>query len=212
MYRYCSKCRKSLKACICDWIKTLSTSVELIILQHSKEENRPMGTARILSLSLPNSRLIVGEDFSDNVELNGLLSESEVEHVILYPSEKSTDIQAFKQVQDPDRRFGDEKRLRVILLDGTWKKAFKMWQVSNNLRDLTCIHLPTDLQGNYRIRKAPSSNSLSTVEAGYHILSLLEPENDFSPLLEAFDNMIEFQIKQMPPGVFEKNYLSKLSD
>lgn len=171
-----------------------------------------MGTARILSLSLPNSRLIVGEDFSDDLELNGLLCESGVEHVILYPSEKSTDIQAFKQVQVPDRRLGDDKKLRVILLDGTWKKAFKMWQVSSNLRDLTCIHLPTDLQGNYRIRKAPSSNSLSTVEAGYHILSLLEPENDFSPLLEAFDNMIEFQIKQMPPGVFEKNYLSKLSD
>ncbi|MDW1912858.1 DTW domain-containing protein, partial [Vibrio sp. 707] len=37
----------------------------------------------------------------------------------------------------------------------------------------------------------------------------LEPDNDFSPLLNAFDRMIEFQIAQMPPGVFEKNYLNK---
>jgi DTW domain-containing protein YfiP len=74
---------------------------------------------------------------------------------------------------------------------------------------LPLIRLPDDLQGNYRIRKAPTDNSLSTVEAGYHILSLLEPHNDFLPLIDAFNQMIEFQIQQMPPGVFEKNYLSE---
>ncbi|MEF1187103.1 DTW domain-containing protein, partial [Vibrio sinaloensis] len=96
----------------------------------------------------------------------------------------------------------------IILLDGTWKKAYKMWQLSSNLQTLPLIRLPENLQGNYRIRKAPSDNSLSTVEAGYHILQLLEPEADFSPLISAFSQMIEFQIKQMPPGVFEKNYLN----
>ncbi|MDF5479440.1 DTW domain-containing protein, partial [Vibrio parahaemolyticus] len=29
----------------------------------------------------------------------------------------------------------------------------------------------------------------------------------FTPLMRAFEKMIEFQIAQMPPGVFEKNYL-----
>ncbi|MCA2486882.1 MULTISPECIES: DTW domain-containing protein, partial [Vibrio] len=80
---------------------------------------------------------------------------------------------------------------------------------STNLHALTTVKLPEDLQGHYTIRKAPSDNSLSTVEAGFYALSLLEPDNDFSPLLNAFDRMIEFQIAQMPPGVFEKNYLNK---
>lgn len=89
------------------------------------------------------------------------------------------------------------------------EKAYKMWQLSTNLHTLTTVKLPEDLQGHYTIRKAPSDNSLSTVEAGFYALSLLEPDNDFSPLLNAFDRMIEFQIAQMPPGVFEKNYLNK---
>ncbi|NGZ93184.1 DTW domain-containing protein [Vibrio aestuarianus subsp. cardii] len=101
------------------------------------------------------------------------------------------------------------KKIRIILLDGTWKKAYKMWQLSGNLHALPSVHLPKDLVGNYRIRKAPSENSLSTVEAGYHILSLLEPTRNFQPLMTAFEQMIEFQIAQMPPGVFERNYLSK---
>ncbi|WP_373950228.1 tRNA-uridine aminocarboxypropyltransferase [Vibrio pomeroyi] len=198
MSRYCRQCSKALKACICQWVTPLESNVELIILQHPSEEHRPMGTARILSLSLKNSVTLVGEDFSDNTKLNELLADEDYQHVILYPSEHSVSVESATR---------PSKKMRVILLDGTWKKAFKIWQVSSNLHELETVHLPKDLKGNYRIRKAPSENSLSTVEAGYHLLSLLESERDFSPLLTAFDQMIQFQINQMPPGVFEKNYL-----
>lgn len=202
MSRYCSQCGKSLKACICSWIQSLSSNVELVILQHPSETNRPMGTARILKLSLANSAHFIGEDFSEHDGLNELLEDDQYRHFILYPGEAAV---LPSQVQASNI---NAQKTRVILLDGTWKKAYKMWQLSSNLHDLAMIRLPENLQGNYRIRKAPSDNSLSTVEAGYHILSLLEPERDFTPLLEAFNQMIEFQIKQMPPGVFEKNYLS----
>ncbi|MCG9543202.1 DTW domain-containing protein [Vibrio sp. Isolate33] len=198
MSRYCRQCSKALKACICQWVTPLESNVELIILQHPSEEHRPMGTARILSLSLKNSVTLVGEDFSDNTKLNELLADEDYQHVILYPSEHSVSVESATR---------PSKKMRVILLDGTWKKAFKMWQVSSNLHALETVHLPKNLKGNYRIRKAPSENSLSTVEAGYHLLSLLEGDRDFSPLLTAFDQMIQFQINQMPPGVFEKNYL-----
>lgn len=164
-----------------------------------------MGTARILSLSLKNSVTFVGEDFSEHQDLNHLLSDHKYHHAILYPGEISVSVE---QLSESNVNGTDERKLRVILLDGTWKKAFKMWQVSSNLQKLDTVHLPKDLKGNYRIRKAPSENSLSTVEAGYHLLSLLQPSRDFTPLLTAFDRMIQFQIDQMPPGVFEKNYLS----
>lgn len=202
MSRYCSQCGKSLKACICASIVPLASSVELIILQHPTEEHRPMGTARILDLSLANSMRLVGEDFSQHAQLNALLSEPDVAHYVLYPCDVSRCASELSMLSPT-------KKIRIILLDGTWKKAYKMWQLSGNLHALPSVHLPKDLVGNYRIRKAPSENSLSTVEAGYHILSLLESTRNFQPLMTAFEQMIEFQIAQMPPGVFERNYLSK---
>ncbi|WP_261882768.1 tRNA-uridine aminocarboxypropyltransferase [Vibrio pelagius] len=205
MSRYCPQCRKALKACICQWITPLESDVELIILQHPSEEHRPMGTARILSLSLENSVTFIGEDFSEHEELNLLLSDPNYQYAILYPGESSVSVE---QLSESSWNGTDKPKRRIILLDGTWKKAFKMWQVSSNLQQLVTVHLPKDLKGNYRIRKAPSENSLSTVEAGYHLLSLLQPHHEFAPLLAAFDRMIQFQIDQMPPGVFEKNYLS----
>ncbi|EGU39383.1 hypothetical protein VII00023_05127 [Vibrio ichthyoenteri ATCC 700023] len=200
MSRYCSQCGKSLKACICQWIHSLASNVELIILQHPSEAKRPMGTARILTLSLSNSHYFAGENFTEHDELNQLLREPNVRHFVLYPGEGSIEAQA--EIERSD------SKVRVILLDGTWKKAFKMWQLSVNLHSLPLLRLPTELKGNYRIRKAPSDNALSTVEAGYYILSILQPQKDFSPLIDAFEQMIQFQIDQMPAGVFEKNYRS----
>ncbi|NOH61923.1 DTW domain-containing protein [Vibrio coralliilyticus] len=201
MSRYCSQCGKSLKACICEWIQSLTSNVELVILQHPTETNRPMGTARILRLSLENSYLFEGENFTQHSELNKLLDEEGYQHFVLYPGEVSV------SHEEVAKAVSSEGKVRIILLDGTWKKAYKMWQLSENLQALPLVRLPENLQGNYRIRKAPSDNSLSTVEAGYHILTLLQPEQDFTPLLDTFNHMIDFQIKQMPPGVFEKNYL-----
>jgi len=201
MSRYCSQCGKARKACICESIIALDSQVELIILQHPTEEQRPMGTARILSLSLENCRLFVGEDFRNHSELNGLLAQPDVEHFVLYPNDVSRCVTKVS--------IRPYKKARVILLDGTWKKAFKMWQVNTQLHPLPCLHLPENLKGNYRIRKAPSDNALSTVEAGYHVLSLWQPERDFSPLLSAFQSMIDYQIKQMPEGVFARNYRSE---
>ncbi len=202
MSRYCSQCGKSHKACICSWIVPLESEVELIILQHSSEEHRPLGTARILKLSLNNCICLVGEDFSQDNTLNNLLTDNRYQHLILYPSEQSICLSELAEDERCNR-----KKTRLILLDGTWKKAYKMWQLSRNLHSLPTVKLPKNLHGGYTIRKAPSENSLSTVEAGFHALSLLEPNNDFTPLLTAFENMIEFQIAQMPPGVFENNYL-----
>ncbi|WP_070963702.1 tRNA-uridine aminocarboxypropyltransferase [Vibrio sonorensis] len=202
MSRYCSQCGKAIKACICQWIQSLTSNVELIILQHPTEQKRPLGTARILNLSLANSYCFIGENFTDDSALNELLQEEDTRHYVLFPSEESLNAQMIAQNLDVRK-----SKVRVILIDGTWKKAYKIWQLSNNLHSLPRLALPEELQGNYKIRQAPSDNSLSTVEAGFHILSLLEPNKDFSPLTTAFEKMIEFQIAQMPPGVYEKNYL-----
>ena len=134
--------------------------------------------------------------------MNTLLEDDAYQHFILYPSEQSLCLSELATVGETA-----DKKIRLILLDGTWKKAYKMWQLSTNLHSIPTVKLPEDLQGHYTIRKAPSNNSLSTVEAGFHALSLMESGKDFTPLLTAFEKMIEFQIAQMPPGVFEKNYL-----
>lgn len=83
-----------------------------------------------------------------------------------------------------------------------------MWQLATNLHHLPLVNLDNADSGNYRIRKSSKDQGVSTVEAGYLALSAFEADTDkFTPLLTTFNHMIDFQIKQMPQGVFENNYL-----
>ncbi|WP_117234452.1 tRNA-uridine aminocarboxypropyltransferase [Vibrio maerlii] len=207
MSRYCSKCGKAKVACICQYIRTIDTDVQLIILQHKTETQRPLGTAKILSLSLANSVSIVGEDFSHDTKLTKLLADQSFQHWVLYPSDNSMLITEQVSTRLTQSNLS-EKPVRLIVIDATWKKAYKIWQLSTNLHNLQAVHLPENIKGNYRVRKAPSDNSLSTVEATAHALALIEPQTDFSPLFEAFDSMVDDHIKAMPPGVYERNYLN----
>ncbi|RTZ21991.1 tRNA-uridine aminocarboxypropyltransferase [Vibrio penaeicida] len=197
-YRYCQDCGKAKKMCICHTIQNLHSEVELIILQHPDEVHRAMGTARILNLSLDSCRIFVGENFSEHTELNDLLQDDSYNHSVLFPSEESV----------PVSRLGNDeiRKHRVLLIDGTWKKAYKIWRLSENLHSLTSVALPVDLEGNYRIRKAPSSNSLSTVEAGFHLLNILDVTRDFTPLIESFNQMVDMQFKHIPPHIRAQNY------
>ncbi|MCQ1059407.1 DTW domain-containing protein [Photobacterium sp. ZSDE20] len=204
MSRYCEKCGKATKACICRWIQQLDAKTELWILQHPTEVKRPIGTARILTLSLPNAKLWVGEDFSHHEEINQLLAEQDRQAWVVYPGEEAVPISSLAGSNQTQAAL---TKRTLIILDGTWKKAYKMWQLSTNLQQLPTVALDNVDQGNYRIRKSPKSEGVSTVEAGYLALTALEGEDDkFASLLEAFNQMIEFQIQQMPEGVFEKNY------
>ncbi len=202
MSRYCLACHKAQKACICASITPLQAQTKIVILQHRSEQSQALATAPILELSLAHCQVLVGENFTDNEALNALLNDPIYQCVLLYPSEQAVEVSQLAYQHHGQ----NEKTLCVILLDGTWKKAYKMWQLSSNLHALPNVCLPEGLCGDYRLRKAPKSHYLSTVEAGYHILSLLEPQRDFSPLLQAFNQMIEFSMSQIPAELLASHY------
>lgn len=49
--------------CICQWITPTAHAVEVVVLQHPLEVANAKGSARLLCLSLPHSKLVTGEVF-----------------------------------------------------------------------------------------------------------------------------------------------------
>ena len=97
--------------------------------------------------------------------------------------------------------------MRVVVVDGTWRKSKRILHQNPILKELPSIHLGEDKTSRYTIRKQPFSGALSTLEAVYETLSFLEQDHEkFLPLLTAFEKMIENQIKKIPEETFQKNY------
>jgi DTW domain-containing protein YfiP len=86
------------------------------------------------------------------------------------------------------------ERLRLVVLDATWRKSRKMLHVNPELQRLPRLALHDVPASAYRIRKAHAPHQLSTLEAAAVALAQLEGDaGQYRPLLQAFDGFVQQQ-------------------
>jgi len=187
-------------------IPKIDNRVNIYVLQHLAETKNHKASAIIAKLYLQNYQCWQGEDFSDNLLLNTLLENYPENTVVVYPADHAQSLEYFAS-DYAENDVIEQESVNLILIDGTWRKASKIWHLSSNLHALPCIKLDPDYQSNYRIRKASKESYLSTIEAIVSCLSCLEKdEKKYQPLLNVFDKMIDFQINKMGDEVYQRNY------
>ena len=184
---YCQTCLRPMRGCLCSLIRRQTPPFEIGILQHPSEVKQAKGTAHLLHLCLPNSRLWVGEQIEDLPELQAWLSAKPT--YLLYPDASPG------LVTKPAQSLQD---IQVLLLDGTWRKTYKILQLNPQLQALPRIglqHLPTS---RYSIRKAQRDDSLSTFEAGLALIKQLDAMQDYTELDKVFAEFIQQQQAFLP--------------
>lgn len=158
----------------------------MLILQHPLEVNHVKGTARLLHMSLPRSRLVTGEVFDESLFERG-------RHVLLYPDTPQAGLPAVKALSPED--LADTNGFCLVVLDGTWRKSLKMLHLNPVLHKMPRFFLEDLPASNYRIRKAHKPHQLSTLEATCAALAQLEGDaGKFLPLLDAFSGFVEEQM------------------
>ena len=178
----CRACLRPASACICQWVRPVQHEVEVLILQHPLEVNHAKGTARLLHMSLPRSRLVTGEVFDECLFEGG-------RHVLLYPDTPQPGLPAVKALTPDD--LADMNGLCLVVLDGTWRKSLKMLHLNPALQRMSRLSLEDFPTSNYRIRRARLPHQLSTLEATCAALAQLEGNaGKFESLLAAFDGFV----------------------
>ena len=191
----CQTCLRPISTCICHWVTPTATAVEVVILQHPLEVDNAKGSARLLHLSLPHSQLVTGETF-DELALQALLTQPPRRAILLYPdtpNDQSPDLSP-PPVLSPDD-LSNPSGLRLIVVDGTWRKSRKMLYQNPLLQQLPRLALRDLPPSHYLIRKAHLPDQLSTLEATCAALIQLEGNvAQFQPLLSAFDGFVAQQM------------------
>jgi DTW domain-containing protein YfiP len=187
----CATCQRPLSGCVCRWITPVPSAVELLILQHPLEVANVKGSARLLHLSAPGCVLVAGEQFSEDA-LGALLTGGERMPLLLYPETPGDQSLGMPAPPLPDPALlALPSRLRLVVLDGTWRKSRKMLYLNPALQRLPRLALTQMPASHYRIRKAHAPDQLSTLEAACYALMQLEGEQAAcQPLLDAFDGFI----------------------
>jgi DTW domain-containing protein len=171
----------------------------VLILQHPMEVSNVKGSARLLHLSLAQSQIVEGEVFAATA-LQALLTAQQKQPILLYPESAQDDALgvATPPVLRPDA-LRDPAQLRLVVLDGTWRKSRKMLYLNPLLQQLPRLALRDMPASHYVVRKAHLPDQLSTLEATCAALAQLERNAPrYAPLLSAFDGFVAQQMAYRP--------------
>ena len=182
---HCNHCDLPLRTCVCALVTRVPNDVDVLVLQHPDEAREAKGSARLLRLSLARCRVVVGAVF-EPAALLALLDGDVSGSALLYPA-------ATAQVSDvPSSRALAARPVRLVVLDGTWRKSAGLLRANALLQSLPRWTVEPDAPARYRaLRKAPRTSQLSTLEATCAALSAIEAAPArYTPLLDAFDRFV----------------------
>ena len=121
--------------------------------------------------------MVTGESF-DPQALAALLHAGGRTPVLLYPAAPGVAAPDSSALEAPSA-------LRLVVLDGTWRKNRKMLHLNPLLQTLPRLALRAMPASQYSIRKAHAPDQLSTLEAACHALTQLEGPR-FEQIVDGF--------------------------
>lgn len=182
----CERCARPSRVCVCAHVVRVETRTRVVLLQHPREADVPIGTAKLAELGLPNSRRFVGVDFASDPEAVAALSDPGAPAILLYPSEQAR----------PLSEVPSGSGVTLVVVDGTWWQAQKLLKLNPLVRALPHYCLSPSTPSRYRIRREPAIHCVSTIEAVTRALSELEGgAEELERVLAPFDAMVEHQLE-----------------
>ena len=168
----------------CAHLQVLPTRTRVMLLQHPRERRMAIGTARMAHLSLPNSVLRVGTDFSTGSSGGRAAWRAPSPPLVLFPGAQAVDVAALAAPSP----------VTLIVLDGTWWQARKLLKLNPALAALPRVAFTPSQPSQYLIRRQPADFCVSTIEALAEVLDALEPgDQSFARILDPFHAMVAKQ-------------------
>ena len=217
----CERCNKPPRTCICSSlpVKQISTSTQVLILQHPREFRKAsLSTVPLISLVLKKCTVQVGYNFDSTLNLVQDFLHRGVKPLLLFPGPSAVSLDDNSITDDTHllQEIKSEHQL-LILIDGTWSQAKNMIKQSPEL--VNCcqlIQFQSESDSLYdTVRKEPQKHFVSTLEACAQALIYLEPNqevaNEAKQYLERSMKMMVHTKKRMreeedsKPRFYERN-------
>lgn len=196
MSERCFRCFKSANSCLCKYTRELDTKIKFVLLMHPKEAKRQRtGTGNLAHITLKDSEIIVGLDFSTNVRLQQLLHDPQYFPVMMYPGED-----AWTAKKEGFKETVGNKKLLVLILDATWFCSRKMIEHNPFLLELPRVSFFGDYRSIFTFKHEPKPEYISTIECCYYLIKELQTidmvnkDLDPEPLMNVFKEMIKLQL------------------
>jgi len=196
IYNRCPGCRLNNGLCVCAEIRPLQVSTNVSLIVHVRDLKLTSNTAQFVHKLLPDqAKIFIRGRVNENFEAAPVM-ENPGRAIFLYPHDDAIELNdEFKE------KFPGPYHL--IVPDGNWHQARRVRRREEAFKVLPAVKLPAGLRTDYRLRKAPQPEWLSTYEAVAHALGVLEGEQIRDHMLEFFRHWVKTAVYNRTKGAFE---------
>jgi DTW domain-containing protein YfiP len=162
---------------------------------HPKEFRKTKnGTGHFTHLSLPNSELFIGIDFTDHKAIREIIEDPQNICYTLYPDDESIHLNETSIAIEG-------KTIVIFLIDATWPCSRAILRASPNIDALPKVSFTHAEVSKFTIKTQPKAYCLSTMESTLSLLKLLNAhqieeisKEKLEKFLLPFEKMVAYQL------------------
>ncbi|GAA4894687.1 tRNA-uridine aminocarboxypropyltransferase [Ferrimonas pelagia] len=162
----CPRCQIAQDHCCCPWARPGQSPLRFVLLMHHKEPMKPTNTGRLIAEILPDTLAFCWDRTEPDPNLLTLLADPRYQPMVVFPATHAEPSQVIETIADTPG-----KQPLLILLDGTWKQARRMFQ-SDYLAKLPVLSIDPEAASQYKLRSAAHPHQLATAEVAAQVLAL----------------------------------------
>ena len=187
----CSKCGLPIITCICKSIKEVETKAKFVILSSEKEVYRNTNTANLLKqINTKSTEIIIWKRGEIPSNILSYINNDIYNVYLVFPiMNKEMEIRKAKYNKDNNTPV-------FIIVDGTWREAWKIIRKSDYLKNLPILSLETNRVSKFTLRRGQEEGNLCTIEAAMELLKI----NDEDILSEEINKGFELFLKSYKAG------------
>ncbi|WP_347358927.1 tRNA-uridine aminocarboxypropyltransferase [Bdellovibrio sp.] len=176
----CPECGLHKNLCICELIPSLTFATKVCLIIHKKELKRTTNTGRLAIKSLTNSEIRIrgGED-RQVLDLSDLLVPT-YRTFLFYPSDDAVELDRDLVEQSP-------LPIQLIVPDGNWRQASKVYTRHTELKDVPKVKISTTNSSIQHLRAEHSAEGMATLQAIAQALQVIEGPQAVEPLMKLYE-------------------------
>ncbi|NKF50634.1 DTW domain-containing protein [Shewanella sp. WXL01] len=186
----CPKCLLGVQFCTCEYRKFLSTNISVMLIMYDDEVLKPTNSGRLIADLIPNTSAYLWSRTEPNPDMLAQLADPQYQVFLVFPEQYIESQQAIYNQIDASVLAPDKKPL-LVLLDGSWRQAIKMFRKSPYLHTLNVLSIAPSQLATYALRKGSHEFQLGTAEVAALALEAAGERENGAALTAWFDLFVE---------------------
>lgn len=198
--KICDRCRYVTRLCICDAFPTKQISicdgrVYLVMIQHPAEQGTFLNTVRILGQVVQMESMSARAVKSLGPLQKYIDAPDKYNIVVLFPHKDAKHVRDYMPLEEKC-----DKKLVIIVLDGTWNSVRNLYNWSPLLKQYPSVSFQPDYVDTqyYKIRKEPHRGCMSTIEAVAECAYHLGDVRTADAILKPFHRFMDLNVPLKP--------------